>query len=309
MMKKIISLCAVFLMLLSIILSGVTSYAINPIEPYRACSLTVVYGCGEAVFEGLEVKIYRIAAVSEDGTYELTDAFRDYSVSIYGITSQTEWKAVTSTLAAYIAADGIEATYEKKTDENGSAAFENISTGMYLVTEIKTSSDETVITFESFLVAVPSPKDSGEHLYDVTARPKYSAYTPTKNEVSYKIIKQWKDEGNAANRPESVKIDLIKDGAVHSTVTLSSKNNWSYNWTSEDDGSNWQAVERNIPDDYYVTVECDGTTMIVTNTCFKSPENPPQTNDMNTTQPYVILMSFSGVLLMIVSLFLKRSER
>ncbi len=309
MMKKIISLISVCLILISLVLPYGNAYAINPIDVYKPCSLTVEYGYSGELFEGLEISTYRIADVYEDGSYNLTREFLNYYVNIYGITSQAEWKKVASTLASYIAADSIEPTYKTATDENGLAKFENIEAGMYLTLETKVVSGQTIITFENFLTAVPSPKDEGEHLYDVLARPKYSAYTPTKKELDYKIVKQWKDEGNSAKRPASVEIDLIKDGDIYSSIVLNANNNWSYSWKCEDDGSKWQAVERNISDDYIASIEYDNTTIIVTNTCFNAPENPPQTGDISTTEPYVITLSISGILLMIMALLLKRREQ
>lgn len=309
MMKKILSVISVLLLLLSATLFQATVCAANPIDLNRSCSLSIEYGYDGKFFEGLTVCTYKIADVYENGTYELTEPFKSLSVNIYGITTQAEWKVVASTLASYIAADSIAPTYKMTTDENGCVAFKNISAGMYLTLEVQTVSDETVITFENFITAVPSPKDEEEHLYDVYARPKYSSYTPTKKELEHKIVKQWKDEGNIHNRPQSVEVDILRNGELYSTQILSSENNWSYSWNYEDDGSKWQAVERNISDDYHVTVESDKTTITITNSCFKAPENPPQTNDINTTHPYVILMSFSGILLMIMALFLKRSER
>lgn len=308
-MKKIISLISVCLILFPLILSGENAYAINPIDVYKPCSLTVEYGYSGEFFEGEEISTYRIADVYEDGTYSLTKEFSGYYVNIYGITSQAEWKKIASTLASYIAADSIEPTYKTTTDKNGCAIFENIEAGMYLTLETKVTSGETIITFENFLTAVPSPKDESDHLYDVFARPKYSAYTPTKKELDYKIVKQWKDEGNIDNRPENVEIDILKDGVVQSSVVLNTDNNWSYSWKCEDDGSTWQAVERNISEDYFVSVDYNGTTIIVTNFCFEAPENPPQTGDITTTEPYIAAMSISGILLMIIALLLKRREQ
>ncbi len=309
MMKNLISFISVWLILFSLVLSAAPVYAANPIEVDRPCSLTVEYINSGKAFEGLDVCTYKIADVYEDGTYQLTKDFADYSVNIYGITSQAEWRSVASTLSSYIAADSIKPSYTAITNEKGCAVFTDIEAGMYLTLEIKSTADETVITFESFLTAVPSPMDEGEHLYDVVARPKSSSYTPTRKEIEHKVVKQWKDNGNSSGRPANVEIDILRNGKVYDSVILSSENNWSYSWKYEDDGSKWQAVERNISGDYKATVEYDGSTMIVTNTCHKTPENPPQTGDISTTEPYIISMSISGILLMIMAILLKRREQ
>ncbi len=310
-MKKLIALISVWLVLFSLILSAATGYAANPIDVERPCSLSIEYSYSGEAFSGLEISTYKIADVLEDGTYILTETFADYSVNIYGITSQSEWKSVVSTLSSYIAADSIKPTYKAITNEKGCAEFAGIDAGMYLTLETKTTSGEAIITFESFLSVVPTPMDEGEHLYDVTSRPKCSSYTPTKAEIEYKIVKQWKDNGGSYGRPASVEIDVLKNGKVYTSVTLNAENNWSYSWKCEDDGSKWQAVERNISGDYKASVVYDGTSIVVTNTIQKTPVDPipPQTNDINRTEPYIISMSVSGILLMLIALVMKRREQ
>ena len=307
-MKKVISVFSALFILLSMAFA-VTVNAANPIEPDRPASLTVQYTFKDTNFADLEINTYRIAEVFEDGTYALCDGFDHLQINIYGITEQSEWKAIAYTLASYIDADHIAPTYSATTDKDGCAVFENIKTGMYLTTEKKVVNGEEHITFENFITAVPSPSDEGEHLYDIKAFPKYSSYTPSKNEVEYKLIKQWKDTGVADLRPQTVTVDILKDGELHSSVTLSPENNWSYFWKATDDGSVWQAVERNISKDYLVTVEKAGYTFTVTNTCTQAPENAPQTGNTASYMPYLIIMSFSGLCIVLVALILKRKAR
>ena len=84
-------------------------------------------------------------------------------------------------------------------------------------------------------------------------------------------MKVWEDDGTEA-RPESVTVQLLRNGEVYDTVTLSDENGWSHTWTGLDKDDTWQVVEADVPDDYTVTVTREGITFVVTNT--RSKDNP-----------------------------------
>ena len=303
-MKRIMTvLCT---LLLCIMVAGPVSVkAITPIDPEKAASLTLQYRYEETSFSGLDCSIYRVAEVAADGTFTLTGAFANYPVNIYGIGSQTEWRNIASTLSAYAAADQIQPDYTAQTDENGKVQFGNILPGMYLTLSVTGETDTKIVVFESFLTVLPMPSENEEHLYDVTAYPKAVSHTPTPEEKEYKVVKQWKDAGYTDERPESITVDIIKDGAVHSTQILSADNDWCYRWTAPDDGSQWQAVERNVSGAYSVTTVTDGTTIIITNAHPGEPE-PPPTGDIWVLWPFLLLMIFAGGAVLVLAVWRMR---
>lgn len=305
-MKKTITAFCICLILALFISQA--AYAATPIDPERTSSLTLQYRYGENCFEGLQIQTFRVAEVFADGTYALCGDFRDYPVNIYGITSQGEWNTIASTLAAYAAADQLQPACTAMTDETGTVAFTDILPGMYLTLAVKVETQARITQFESFLTVVPYPSEDGDHNYDVTAYPKCSVHTPEPGELEYKVVKQWKDDGNTAKRPEYVEVDILKDGVVAFTQKLSSDNHWSYSWTAPDDGSKWQAVERNVPADYTVTVVENGNTIIITNVYEGEPIDPPPTGDTTVLWPFAIVMGLSGGIAMILAVWFKRKE-
>ena len=83
-------------------------------------------------------------------------------------------------------------------------------------------------------------------------------------------------------------MQLLRNGEVYDTVTLSEENGWSHTWTGLDKDDTWQVVEADVPDGYTVTVTREGITFVVTNTRSKDnpdepepgeeiPDNPPPT--------------------------------
>lgn len=281
--------------------------AITPIDPARPSSLTLHYVHNGKCFEGLEIKSYRVAEVYENGTYELTGAFSEYPVKIYEVTSQAEWKKIASTLAAYAAADGIEPTCIGVTDENGVVSFKDILPGMYLTVSVTVHDESGITFFENFLTVVPYPSEDGDHNYDVTAYPK-SESRDSGEEQEYKVVKQWKDSGFEDKRPHSVTVEILRNGVVHATETLSPNNNWSYRWTAEDDGSIWQVVERGIPEDYTVTVTREHNTFVITNCTVHDIPGAPQTGDTAVLWVYQLAMCISGGVLLILAAWRKKNE-
>lgn len=90
--------------------------------------------------------------------------------------------------------------------------------GIYLVSSVRTEQDGKYYVFESFLAAVPGVDSEGQWVYSVSARPKMSVHTPAKGEVTYKVVKAWRDGGK--DRPVSVCVEIRRDGQLQQSVTL-----------------------------------------------------------------------------------------
>lgn len=308
-MKKIVSVLFACIVIVALIISSVANVcAISPIDSQKKSSLTLQYKHGENFYSGIEIKTYRIAEVFPDGTYALWGDFKDYSVNIYDISSKTEWDKICSTLSAFAVADNIAPTCSAITDEKGTVVFKDILPGMYLTLSVDLKTEKELVKFESFITAVPTPDDNGNHNYNVTAYPKCELLKPSEKEIEYKIVKHWKDSGYTSKRPKTIEIDVLKDGVVKSTQKLSKENNWSYSWVAIDDGSQWQAIEKNIPSSYSMTVIHKDNTIIITNTYDSLHTDPPKTGETTVLWPWVLAMCVSGVLIILLSIWRKRAE-
>ncbi len=278
----------------------------------RSASIKIVYANDGVCYEGLEIELYRVASVKDGYSFQLDAPFNNYSVNVNDVQSQDEWRSVATTLSSYAVADGIAPTAKGVTDENGIVEFADLLPGMYLTMGVRKQIDKDIVVFENFLTVVPYPSNDGDsYLYDLTVYPKSSVYTPKEGTVTYKVLKQWKDEGKTQIRPENVKIDIYKDGKLSETVTLSSENNWMYSWKAADDASEWRVVEREVPEGYFVTVSDGETTFIVTNSVDSSYDvpddpNPPQTGYTVVPLPYVLALCISGCFLVVLSIRLKK---
>lgn len=293
-MRKIIIRGLCLLMICGLLLPA-TARALTALEPERECSLTLHYRQEGMGFADVPVRIYRVAEAFSDGTFELIDPYSGYPVNIYGITAQTEWQTVATTLTAFIASDNLAPDATAATDENGIAVLSGLETGLYLVSGAVAENEKGTYLFRDFMVYLPTPSEDGFD-YDVEAVPKCGKFTPA---TEYRVVKLWKDGGNSGKRPASVAVEIREDGVLRETVTLSKENDWTYEWKDTDGSGVWTVTEKNVPAGYRVSISTNANAFTITNTYPTSPDTP-DTGDTSPLWLYIVIMCFSGFMLMIL---------
>ncbi|MBQ3229726.1 MAG: Cna B-type domain-containing protein [Clostridia bacterium] len=305
MKKKLISIIA-FALAATLIAVGLP-FAVGASDTFdveKKGSITLYYTHNGDTFEGLDIKLFRVAELFPDGTYALTGEFSEYPVNIYGITTQEQWDVVASTLASYAIADAIEPSV-LKTDSEGRVSYTELATGLYLVLSVNTTNENGAYMFETFMLALPAPDENEVYQYEITAYPKCASYVPS---LEYKVVKQWNDIGISDERPLSIEVGIYKDGKLDSVQILSAENDWSYSWKAQDDGSVWTVAELNVPDEYTVTMESNENVFVITNTREVPPPPPPQTGDTSVMWPYILILCLSGAILIAFATRRKRAE-
>ena len=330
--KLCMLMCIIYVFCFTFFVSAVA------IDTDKLCTLSLNYIVSGNKITNHEIRIYQIADVSEDGTFSLTDNFDEYQVKTNGLSTQREKRVAAQTLSSYVNADRVAAAKALKTDSQGKVTFESLKTGMYLVMCNDAYTVSGTYTFEPFLIILPYADDSGKLYYDMSVNPKSGAVTPFSR---YSVTKLWKDSQSDITRPESVSVDITKDGEVWKSVTLSAENNWTYTWESPDESSEWSVVERNVAEGYIVSItEIENTFTIVNSTVDEPPgdeptedippEEPPKsdvppseepeteeipkepvpqspyTGDPSEIWKYIIIMAISGVALVLSGLTHKR---
>ncbi len=299
-MKKRIPLLILLAVIGFATLCPLSARAVTPLEPDAEASLTLHYQKEGKAFADLQIGIYRVAEAFEDGSFQLIEPFASYPIDIHGITNQEQWNTVAQTLYSYMVADQVSPTREGKTDEMGTVCFSGLETGLYFVREVAAESASGTYVFNQFMVYVPTPQPDGTYTYAVEANPKCMQFVP-KNQ--YSVTKLWKDGGKQSSRPKEVTIDIYKDGVLYQTQILSAGNGWTYTWyvSNEDDGK-WTVAERTVPDHYKVTIQQNGGNFSVINTR-QADSDVPKTGDTSSPMLWVLLMCFSGIMLVILGFF------
>ena len=307
-------LCLCFHLIPHQAMAASTSDAVEPIIPENECSLTISYCYAETAFSDIEVKLYRIAQVSADFKYTLTQPFEASGLILDGIRTAGEWNVIRSTLEAHILAYNIAPEFAVVTNEDGQVSFETLETGMYLAIVSQAEQDDLHYRFDSALIALPGLGPDGRWQYQVSVNAKGEVLPPVDpdEEVELKVLKLWRGDEGRTERPKSIEVEIFRDGSSYKTVILSEENHWAYTWTAKDDGSSWTVVERNVPQGYTVTVEERQSTFVLTNTWTPTdpddPGRPPQTGDTSNILLYVLLMVGSGSMLIILGITGKKSR-
>ncbi|MDO5033722.1 MAG: Cna B-type domain-containing protein [Eubacteriales bacterium] len=96
------------------------------------------------------------------------------------------------------------------------------------------------------------------------------------------VRKVWQDDPQ--ERPDSVTVQLLRDGEPHAEQELNEANHWVYTWDGLDSNYEWSVRETNIPEGYEVTHASEANTITIVNT--KNPTEPTEpTNPTEPTEP------------------------
>lgn len=227
----------------------------------RAVTLNAVFEYGGKLQKGVEFSLYKVADMTENGSYAPCGAFSEYPVgSVNGLDSEG-WRKMALTLAGYAALNGPAAVAGAVTDANGSASFgrdEKLDQGLYLLI----GGMGEGCAAQPVLVSLPGIDGNGKWIYDVTVNVKGESVGNETTGIG--VIKIWDDAGYDM-RPESVEMVLLGNGRTVDTVTLNSANSWRHSWTGLDGSVIWYVVESPVPQGYSVMGDRDGALVTYTN--------------------------------------------
>lgn len=281
---------ALLIVLLCMVWAAAPAFAYTAVDTGRKASLTLRYGPESSPVSGAAFQLYRVAEVSAQVEYTLTGEFAAYPVSLEQLDS-AGWRAAAETLAAYAKRDQRTVLRSGTTDAAGGLSFAELDTGLYLLTGDSRRIGRYTYTPEPMLVLLPGLDGEDRWVYDLTVTPKYeSSYRPggdggedpKPSTVRRRALKVWRED-EADERPSQIGVQLLRNGQVYDTATLSEENGWSYTWEGLDRDATWQVTETEVPEGYRVSVSREGITFVITNT--GTGETPPPTTPPGGEEP------------------------
>jgi len=209
--------------------------------------------------EGAAFELYRVAEISADGTYTLTEEFAGFD----GELNAVDLRSLAITLAAHAAANGLQAEYTESIGSDGETAFSGLAQGLYLLTGQPHEISGRIYTPQPSLIRLAAGSN-------VAVKPKYDA--EDQKTIQLRVVKRW-DDGESEQRPDFITVQLIGNGEVVETVRLHRENGWQHSWEALDAGIQWQAAEKPVPEGYSAHIDRQGDTVVITNS--KKAENEP----------------------------------
>lgn len=239
----------------------------------EAAALTIHYADDEPLV-GAKFNLYQLGTWNDDAeSVQLQEPYDGYGVDV-DLTDTSTWKDASSAFQGFILRDKIQPDAQGKIDENGFLTFAHLERGAYLIVGQTHVVNESSYHCEPILLMLPA--FDGEHWQEtVTVEQKYEKEPLSDKEEkadTRKVLKIWTEKKDE-QRPASISIDLLKDGTLYDTVTLSEENQWSHIWSDLPAGHDWQVAE-DVPKGYKVKVTREGKSFVVTNT--KIPDGTPE---------------------------------
>ena len=247
-------LISVFLIAWILFMTPMTAFAQDfDSDRVGSISVTLMDHDGKTPISGAELSLYYVATVKlnnkNNSSYTFTNAFEDCSCALDDSTLSVK-------LDAFVKENSV-ATEKLVTDAHGKVTFTNLPLGLYFVKQTNTVAGYAPCT--SFLVTVPNESADG-YVYDLNASPK----TDIAKLTDITIRKKWNTDASA-KAADSVTVQLLKDGVVIDTATLSAQNHWQVTYTDMPESDMYSIVEVNVPKGFTATYSKSGYVFTVTN--------------------------------------------
>ena len=281
---------AAFLTAWSLLMMPITVFA-KELDFNRpgSISITLMDQVGKTPIIGAELSLYYVATVSLNSNnnliYNFTDAFQDCGCALKD-------PELSAKLDEFVQDDAVPAK-KLVTDDYGKITFANLTLGLYFVKQTNTVAGYAPCT--SFLVTVPNHNADG-YVYDVNASPK----TDITRLTAITIRKVWNTD-SFTKTAESVSVQLLRDGILVETATLSDQNNWQVIYTDMPQSDVYSIVEVNVPKGFTATYSKNGYIFTVTNTASLA-----QTGQLVWPIP---VLAMAGLFLIVVGSIVLRKTR
>ena len=263
--------------------------------------------------EGMVLELYRVSDMDECGELTVREPFAPYAsdLDIRG-RNDAAWQAMAEKLERWVILNPeIQPISQAVVEKDGVARLSGLPMGLYLVLTRSIEKDGYVYTVAPFFLVFPERDSRDQWNYDISASAK-----PAKNPktMDYQVIKLWEDSCHPEKRPETVTIQLYRDGQpCGDAVKLPEDGRWSHTWEDLDVNHKWTVVEETVSG-YKSEVAAEGTTFVVTNTLSHSatsttpgkPSKLPQTGQLWWPVP---LLLWAGVLCLVIGLIRRRGSR
>ena len=161
-MKKIIYS---ILLIISILSINIIEVRAESIDPTRQSSLTVTYQYHNILLTDVDVSLYYLAGVDQEGSYSFVDEYQNVAFDTTNISS-SELTVQADIIEKYILENNLQSLRVLKTDQNGTANFTTLVPGLYLVIVDSKEVDNYNYDASPTIINIPT-FENGNYQYNV----------------------------------------------------------------------------------------------------------------------------------------------
>lgn len=172
----------------TVLITGVLAAALSvqtaaaaPAEETPALTIEAISSSTGETVTGVELSVYRVAALDEKGIYTVADEYTASGLKIGEFENAEAQKKWAKTVSDYVVSSGIAAGKSGVTDASGIVNLDGLEKGLYLVRITGTPGTDLKVEGDPFFVSLPMFENNG-WVYHVTAQPKIttesSSHTP-----------------------------------------------------------------------------------------------------------------------------------
>lgn len=269
----------VLLLAISLILWLTAGFSIFYASAEEQGEITLTCRRGEELIGDMDWSIYKVGVRENDTSFAADGDFKIYYDHIDNFSSE-HLSDMAYTLENMALLDKLPPLDRKSTDKNGKLTFSELEPGLYLL-----SGKRLHTGIETY---VPSPSlveitGNGESV-EINAKIK-KLLTLAGEFTSSSVKKVWDDDMNSHQcRPESVTVEIYKDGEFYESAELNEANNWTYKWEYEEDYSDWRVKEAEVPPKYTAIYRSGDSQYAIVNTFDDDDTNTTETTVATTAK-------------------------
>ena len=262
-------------------------------EPAEPLTVRAVFE-GELPLAGMRFDAYRVADRSVDGAWSPEPRFKAYRSRLEAQSGDGEaWAALARVLEKVaLMEEACLPDASAETDESGTAVFDALGPGLYLLSGQSVCINRQVYTPSPLLLVCPVESEAEPELIR----------SPELADYSVQIV--WDDEKTPEQRPESLTVQLMCDGKAYGRpVLLSEEQDWRYTWSSLPTAHYWALAEQGVPGYLDAEVQKQGTAFHVTYAAVQ-PEPQPEAEEAPENEnrgwlavPVLMLLAAAGLFL------------
>jgi len=229
-MKKYFSLVTVSLLALAMVctmplkaFAASTDQATEQIDTAKTSTLSVAYNADDTAFESVKVQLYRVADLTAEYDFVLTDEFAACGLDLDNLDSSDQWSTVSDTLNSFVQANSPSSVDDfTLAATNTKAVFNGLTPGWYFIPQVVLVCENDIRTFSSVIATLPTIEE-GKWVYSYETKPKSETVVPTYRDVDYFINVVWDDRGYETYRPASVVAHVTHTGGSEELVVADAR--------------------------------------------------------------------------------------